>query len=97
VHGAGRWGGCATLGLTIVAVVDGLGLHETPRRAVDREVRRAGDGAGDGDGDGVSRRFSTAAWSGPSPADLAAENARLGRDDARLSMERDIPGKAALI
>jgi transposase len=46
---------------------------------------------------GLARRSSTAASSGPSPADLAAENARLKRENARLSMERDILRKAALI
>ena len=34
---------------------------------------------------------------GPSPADLAAENARLKRELQRTQMERDILKKAALI
>ena len=34
-----------TGGMTIVAVADELGLHETPRTALDPEVCRAGDGA----------------------------------------------------
>ena len=33
----------------------------------------------------------------PSPADLAAEDARLGRALRRAEAERDIPKKAALI
>ena len=54
----------------------------------------------------MPRRRSTAASSGPSPADLAAENARLKREldraetereAARLSRGRAIPRKAALI
>ena len=46
---------------------------------------------------GLARRSSTAASSGPSPADLAAETARLKREDARPSMERDIGRMAALV
>ena len=34
---------------------------------------------------------------GPSPADLAAENARLKRELQKAEMERDILKKAALI
>lgn len=46
-------------------------------------------GAGDGD-------TGTQAVA-PSPSDLAAENARLRRDNERLRIERDILIKAALI
>jgi transposase len=80
-------------GMTIVAVADEPGLHETVLR---RWVLECGE-----PGMGLARRSSTAAStaasSGPSPADLAAENARLKRENARLSMERDILRKAALI
>jgi transposase len=45
---------------------------------------------------GPARRPHTQA-PGPSPADLAAENVRLRRDNERLRMERDILKKSALI
>ena len=76
-------------GMTIIAVADELDLHETVLR---RWIQRYGE-----PGAVPARRTSTAASSGPSPADLATENARLKRENARLSMERDILQKAALI
>ena len=76
-------------GMTIIAVANELGLHETVLR---RWIQKFGE-----PGMGLARRASTAASSGPLPADLAAENARLKRENARLSMERDILRKAALI
>ena len=78
-----------TSGMTIIAVANELGLHETVLR---RWIQRYGE-----PGAVPVRRTSTAASSGPSPADLAAENARLKRENARLSMERDIGRMAALI
>jgi len=45
---------------------------------------------------GTSRRPTTQA-SSPSPSDLAAEVARLRRENGQLRMERDILKKAALI
>ena len=45
---------------------------------------------------GTPRRPNTQAVA-PSPSDLAAENARLRRDNERPRMERDILKKAALI
>ena len=89
VHGARRWSGCATCAMTLVAVANELGLHETVLR---RWIRKHGE-----PGMGLARRSSTAASSGPSPADLAAETARLKREDARPSMERDIGRMAALV
>ena len=78
-----------TSGMTIVAVAEELGLHETVLR---RWLQRH-------EGTGATPRRPAAPTSplGPSPADLAAENARLKRDNARLQMERDILKKAALI
>ena len=97
--------------MTIVAVANELDLHEAVlRRWVQRcdepgaaPRRRRSTAALDG---GARRRRSTAASSGPSPADLAAENARLKREldraetereAARLSRGRAIPRKAGLI
>ena len=76
-------------GMTIIAVANELGLHETVLR---RWIQRYGE-----PGTVPVRRTSTAASSGPSPADLAAENARLKRELDRARMERDILKKAALI
>lgn len=45
---------------------------------------------------GTSRRPTTQV-SSPSPSDLAAEVARLRRENGQLRMERDILKKAALI
>ena len=68
--------------MTIIAVANELGLHETALR---RWLQRYGEL-----GAVPVRRTSTAAMSGPSPADPAAENARLRRESARLGMERDM-------
>jgi transposase len=75
-------------GLPVGRVAAELGLNETVLR---RWVARLG-----GEATGPARRPITQA-PGPSPADLAAENARLRRDNERLRMERDILKKAALI
>lgn len=77
-----------TSGLPIARVAEELGVNETVLR---RWVRRFGQPV-----TGPVRRSVTQA-PGPSPADLAAENARLRRDLQRAQMERDILKKAALI
>ena len=77
-----------TSGLTIIQVAEELGLHETVLR---RWIRRFAQLE-----TGPARRPITQAQ-GPSPADLAAENARLKRELQRAEMERDILKKAALI
>jgi len=71
-------------GLPIVRVADELGLPETPLR---RWVKQFSEAA-------PARRLAMRV---PSPADLAAENARLKRELSRAQMERDILKKAALI
>ena len=76
-----------TSGMTIVAVAEELGLHETVLR---RWIQRQ-------EGSGTRHRRPAAPAAGPSPADLAAENARLKRELDRARMERDILRKAALI
>ena len=76
--------------MTIIAVADELGLHETVLRRWIQKFSEPGTAA-------PRRRAATSAMPGSSPADLAAENARLRRENARLSMERDILRKAALI
>jgi transposase len=75
-------------GLSVGKVATELGLNETV-------LRTMGDAAGR-PGDRAARRPITQA---PvvSPSDLAAENARLRRQNERLRMERDILKKAALI
>jgi len=73
-----------TSGMTIIAVAEELGLHETVLR---RWIARFGP---------VARRPTPAPMT-PSPADLAAENARLKRELRRAETERDILKKAALI
>jgi len=75
-----------TSGMTIIAVAEELGLHETVLR---RWIARFG-------GSPVARRPTPAPMT-PSPADLAAENARLKRELRRAETERDILKKAALI
>ena len=77
-----------TSGLTITRVAEELGLHETVLR---RWMRRF-----DPPGTGSARRPTTQAQ-GPSPVDLAAENARLKRELQKAQTERDILKKAALI
>lgn len=79
-----------TSGLTIVAVADERGLHETVLRRWLQKFSEPGTVA-------PRPRATTAAMPGSSPADLAAENARLRRENTRLQMERDILRKAALI
>jgi len=78
----------ANSGLTAGAVARELGLHETVLR---RWMTQFGTQA-----TGASRRPTTQA-SSPSPSDLAAEVARLRRENGQLRMERDILKKAALI
>lgn len=77
-----------TSGLTIIDVAAELGIHETQLR---RWIRQFGSS-----GTGSARRPITQAQS-PSPADLAAENARLKRELQKAETERDILKKAALI
>jgi transposase len=75
-------------GLSAGAVARELGLHETVLR---RWMMQFGAQA-----TGAAWRPTTQAPA-PSPSDLAAEVARLRRDNERLRMERDILKKAALI
>ena len=65
-----------------------LGVHETQLHRWIRQFGKAGTGS--------ARRPITQAQ-GPSPADLAAENARLKRELQKTQTERDIPKMAALI
>ena len=78
----------ADSGLSAGAVARELGLHETVLR---RWMTQFGVKA-----TGTPRRPTTQA-SFPSPSDLAAEVARLRRENGQLRMERDILKKAALI
>lgn len=72
-----------TSGLTVIAVAQELDVHETVLR---RWIARHGE-----PGSTRSRRVgTTAAAGGLSPADLAAENARLKRELQRAHTERDI-------
>ena len=71
-------------GLPIVRVAEELGLHETLLRRWMKQFSEPSP----------VRRPATRA---PSPADLAAENARLKRELSRAQMERDILKKAALV
>lgn len=77
-----------TSGLSVMSVAAELGIHETQLR---RWMRQFG-----GLGTGFGRRPVLQAQ-GPSPADLAAENARLRRELQRAQTEREILKKAALI
>ncbi|SEA72956.1 transposase [Rubrimonas cliftonensis] len=77
-----------TSGLPICRVAEELDVHETVLR---RWMARCAE-----PGTGPARRSVTQAQ-GPSPADLAAESARLKRDPQRAQMERDILENAALI
>ena len=79
-----------TGGMTVIAVAEELGLHEAVLRRWIRKFSGPGTAA-------ARRRSAAPALPGSSPADLAAENARLRRENAWLSMERDILRKAALI
>jgi transposase len=67
-----------TGGLPIVRIAEDLGLHETLRRWITRYAEPASP-----------RRVATQVAT-PSPADLAAENARLKRELHRAETERDI-------
>ena len=78
-----------TSGVPIVRVAEELGLHETVLR---RWISRFG-----GRTAASSPRRPTSVPSMSSPADLAAENARLKRELHRAETERDILKKAALI
>ncbi len=78
----------ANSGLTPGAVARELGLHETVLR---RWMTQFGVQA-----TGTSRRPTPQA-SSPSPSYMAAELARLQRENGQLRMERDILKKAALI
>ena len=73
-----------TCGLTIVAVAKELDVHETVLRRWIARYNELGSVP-------AKRVDATAAVGGLSPADLAAENARLNRENARLQTERDIP------
>ena len=75
-----------TSGLSIMDVAAELGVHETQLR---RWIRQFGKS-----GTGPARRPNTQAQ-GTSPADLAAENARLKRELQKAQTERDILKKAA--
>ena len=77
-----------TSGLSVRDVAVELGVHETLLRRWLRKFGKAGTGP--------ARRPVTQAQ-GPSPADLAAENARLKRELNKAQTERDILKKAALI
>ena len=72
----------ATSGMPTFRVAAELGLHETARR---RRIARR-----DPPDMGLARRPATPAQ-GPSPADPAAENARLKRELQRAQMECDMP------
>ena len=78
-----------TSGMTIIAVAEELGLHETVLRRWVQKFSEPGTAA-------PRRRAAAPALPGSSPADLVAENARLKRENARLLMGRDILRKAAL-
>ena len=79
-----------TSGMTIIAVAEELGLHETVLR---RWIARFGGSSTMA----PARRSSAAVPMTLSPADLAAENARLKRELHRVETERDILKKTALI
>jgi transposase len=78
-----------TRGLPLFEVAAELGVHESQLRRWARQFGQTGALT-------TRRRFCREA-SGPSPADLVAENARLKRELHRAEAERDILKKAALI
>ena len=78
-----------TSGLHLFEVAAALGVHESPLR---RWARQLGQTA-----PLTARRRQSREVRGLSPADLAAENARLKRELQRAQAERDILKKAALI
>lgn len=78
----------AASGLPIVRVAEELGLHETLLRRWIAKYRAEGT---------APQRRPTTQAAAPSPADLAAENARLKKELQRAEMERDILKKAARI
>ena len=69
-------------GLSVADVATELGVHETQLRRWRRQFGKAGAGSS-------VRRLITPAQN-PSPADLAAENARLRRELQKTRTERDI-------
>ncbi|RVT80622.1 IS3 family transposase, partial [Rhodobacteraceae bacterium CCMM004] len=75
----------ATSGLAIIDVAAELGIHESQLRRWIRQIN--------GPGTGSARHPITQAQT-PSPADLAAENARLKRELQKAQTERDILKKA---
>lgn len=77
-----------TSGLSVADVAMELGIHDTQLRRWMRQFSV--------EGAAPARRFNTQAQ-GPSPVDLAAENARLKRALQKAQIERDILRKAALI
>ena len=70
-----------TSGLGMQVVADELGVHVTVLRRWVRKQRLAGTAPG---------QRPVTQGPGPSPADLAAENARLKRELQKAQMERDI-------
>ena len=77
-----------TSGLSVMNVAAEFGIHETQLRRWMRQFGRLGTGS-------ALRPVPQA--QGPSPADLAAENARLRRELQKAQTEREILKKAALI
>ena len=78
----------ASSGLSVGTVAAELGIHDTLLRRWTKQFAAQATGA--------AWRPTTQAPA-PSPSDLAAEVARLKRENERLRMERDILKKAALI
>lgn len=78
-----------TGGLHLFEVVAELGVHESQRRRWARQVGQAGAL--------TTHRHPTREMSGPSPADLVAENAHLKRELQRAEAERGILNNAAAI
>ena len=76
-------------GLPVVRVAEELGLHETVLRRWIRQYAAEGT---------ASQRHPERQAAAPTPADLAAENAKLRKELQRAEMERDIlkncPGRS---